>query len=319
MKSVALLFNKIQLKSEASLSDFKKVFNHISVYEAKKQMNQAGNSKYVFLGMYAFKGVLAKLIFKYIGGNGKQLQHYLGNLFTNDRLAQICDELALGDYAKMHKPELIESHKHIFTLAYLGFLAEHATTDYQIETANALFLQANNQSMPKTTGINLVQLLKAKADQICGQKIKIRYEQTSVEDKVLHITQVCLTSGDVIGRHESVSKLYSKKKALKLAMLHLLDMEAKTPAFQEMAKKQEEAERLKKEREKAEKAKKHLAFLQQKQETRTKIRQEKKQEAKEREIQRNLNKANAKKRGTGKTDKEKITVPLKNPSKKITK
>lgn len=68
---------------------------HISVYEGKNDFKNPGNSRYVFLGMYGFRGYLAGLINTYVSGNGKQLQHYLGNVFSNDRLAAIADELGL--------------------------------------------------------------------------------------------------------------------------------------------------------------------------------------------------------------------------------
>ncbi len=65
------IFRKIEVKDKISLSDFKKCLVHVvSIYEAKNQQNP-GNSRFVFLGMYAFKGYLASLVLNYITGNGK--------------------------------------------------------------------------------------------------------------------------------------------------------------------------------------------------------------------------------------------------------
>jgi hypothetical protein len=66
------LFRKLKLQEGISLSDFKKCLIHISVYEAKSDPNP-GNSRYVFVGAYAFKGFLSELLDNYVSGNGKQL------------------------------------------------------------------------------------------------------------------------------------------------------------------------------------------------------------------------------------------------------
>jgi hypothetical protein len=68
------LFGQLPVHEGVTIHAFKKCLVHISWYEAQKNSTNAGNSRYVFLGMYGFKGRLAELTAQYVGGNGKQLQ-----------------------------------------------------------------------------------------------------------------------------------------------------------------------------------------------------------------------------------------------------
>jgi hypothetical protein len=67
----------------------KKALTHKSF--CKEGDEQKSNCRYIFLGMYGFKGKVAELVFNFVTGSGKPLQHYLGNIFKDDILLKIFD------------------------------------------------------------------------------------------------------------------------------------------------------------------------------------------------------------------------------------
>lgn len=288
------LFALLQLNEGVLFRDFRKCFTHISVYEGKNDFKNPGNSRYVFLGMYAFRGYLAELINTYVSGNGKQLQHYLGNVFSNDRLAAIFDELELQHCLSIHEKLDSNKLKHVFTYALLGFIQQNATEEFKQDFAFRYFLKGTENSLPKSHRINEVQALKAKTKEVLSERISFINTHEIVDQKTLYKTQVLLTSGGVIGEHESVSKTYAKKKAVKNAFRYVLEKEAATPEYQRFAEKKQISDNEKVLREKAERQKQHEAFITKKKVRRTRVKAEKKALAQEREFQRVLTKKSLK-------------------------
>jgi hypothetical protein len=295
-KSVHLtkLFKSIEFKTNPSISDFEKCFAHINQFEELPNNKNIGNSRYVFLGQYAFKGLIANIVFKYISGNGKQLQQYLGNVFSMEKLEKIFDELDLELLISYKTGFDFKSQKHIFTAGLLGFLYENATEEYNQSFISKYFLAETNKILPKTNALNIIQILQAKAEQILKQKVKIVFtnENTGV-DKVF-ITKVLLSLGEMIGQHSSKSEVYSKKKAIKQALDYLLKIESESPIFKSMEARKLAEETRKKNTDKKHLAIKHKQFLQEKAEKRKLEVEIKNKEAKEREYNRLLNKKNLK-------------------------
>lgn len=123
------LFKSTSFKADINISDFEKCFAHINQFENIPTSKNVGNSRYVFLGQYGFKGLISEVVFKFIAGNGKQLQQYLGNVFSNERLEKIFDELKLEQLITYKTGFDFKTQKHIFTAAFLGFLYENATEE----------------------------------------------------------------------------------------------------------------------------------------------------------------------------------------------
>ena len=65
---------------ELTKTEFKQALTHNSA------PNKNNGSRYVFLGQYGFRGILSKWIFENIGGTGMELQHYMGNIFSQSSL-----------------------------------------------------------------------------------------------------------------------------------------------------------------------------------------------------------------------------------------
>ena len=61
------------------------------------------NSCYVFAGMFVFRGMVGEVLFCYAAGDGKHLQHVLGNMFRQERLEQQFDEWHFQQFARVGK------------------------------------------------------------------------------------------------------------------------------------------------------------------------------------------------------------------------
>jgi hypothetical protein len=308
-KSITLnkLFKSIQFKTEPSISDFEKCFAHINQYEELPNNKNVGNSRFVFLGQYGFKGLIAEIIFKYIAGNGKQLQQYLGNVFSNEKLEKIFDELHFEHLISFKAGFDFKTQKHIFTAGFLGFLYENATEEYNQAFIFKHFLADSKAIIPKTNSINLIQILQAKAEQIIKQKVKIEYSKEKLNGDNTFIVKVLLNQGEIIGQHASKSEIYAKKKAIKLALDYLLKIESESPIFKSMEARKLSEETRKKNTNKKQIAINHQQFLQEKAEKRKLAVEIKTKEAKEREYNRLLNKKNLK---LGEKPKKKLVAKI---------
>ena len=108
-KDLRKLFSRTQLRE---------VLTHSSFYEDAGK----GNSRYVFAGMFVFKGMVAQVLYRYYTGEGTKLQHVLGNLFRNERLERLFDELKLKQFVRAGEYFDISTHKHIFVYAVFGYV-----------------------------------------------------------------------------------------------------------------------------------------------------------------------------------------------------
>jgi hypothetical protein len=286
---IKAIFRKMQLQKGVSINDFKKCLVHISHYEAQKSQN-VGNSRFVFMGMYGFKGVLADYISKYIAGNGKQLQQYLGNVFSNEKLAVLFDDLQLQNCITLHQNLDYKNLKHVFANAYLGFVHQHGTEAFVRASIHQYFLKDSDHLLPKAISQNLILILKSKVDEVLSEKIKIINDA----DNELFRSKVVLSSGIIIGEHSSKSKVYAKKRAIKLALKYVLEIEAQRPEIIAFNEKQKLREQEQKNRQKAENIKVHDALMQTKKAERLAINKANKEKAEAKETNRILNKKRAK-------------------------
>ena len=83
-----------RLKAEVYSNELNKALTHSSYPDTAEEDN---NSRYVFLGQFAFKGYVAEIIYNFVPGTGTQIQHLLGNLFKNEHLHTLYDKLKLNE------------------------------------------------------------------------------------------------------------------------------------------------------------------------------------------------------------------------------
>lgn len=227
--------------SRAKLRD---VLTHSSFYEVEGK----GNSRYVFAGMFVFKGQVAEVLFRYAAGEGTRLQHILGNLFRNERLERQFDEWHLGQFARAGEKFDIKAHKHIFVYAIYGYVSTLAEDLRQWFISKYLITEAEHLLNHRKRNRNLL----AQADDIVrktdGRRLTLEMEQTP---EGLHKAKAMLSDGTLLCEAESKSWRYARQKATKLA-LDILAMPSRkyilsNPEYQArvLARKEEEKARRK--------------------------------------------------------------------------
>ncbi len=97
-------------------NELKKALTHKSLYE--KDESKTG-SRYIYLGMYAFKGKVCELTEKYMPVGCTQLQHYLGNLFKEEDLHKIFHKYHLEDLSRSGVGYDVLRYKHLFVYGFL--------------------------------------------------------------------------------------------------------------------------------------------------------------------------------------------------------
>lgn len=226
-------------------NELKKALTHLSFNE------QNNSSRYVFLGMYAFKGRVADMLYGYLPGKGQLLQHILGNLFATSQLQVLFDKWQMEDVVRCKNLD-ISRYKHIFVYGLLGYIhCHHAKEEEQIILRHILSdaIISKYLQPKRSTKEQLVALCQ----QVFGERPKVRV--TKEED--VWVGTVSL-DGKIYVRHESKGKTYAQKKAIAKALKKIMStQDANGRISQFLAEKavmeQEEGRHLR--------ADKHRAFL----------------------------------------------------------
>lgn len=275
------------LRRMFSRSRLREVLTHSSFYEQEGK----GDSRYVFAGMFVFKGMVGDVLFRYYAGEGTRLQHILGNLFRQERLERMFDTWRLQQFVRAGEQFDISRHKHVFVYAIFGyvstldentrnwFIAKYIIND---EVAHLLGHRKRNRD------------LLAQADDIVkhtdGRRLTLEMELT---EEGLHRAKAVLSDGTVLCEAVSKSWRYARTKATKMA-LNLLALPQRkimlsNPAYQARVVERLEAQRAKHKAEVEEREAK-------KKEAREQRREKWKEKTRQRDIERRQAQAAAKKR-----------------------
>ncbi len=286
---------EILLESSEKHSVLKKALTHSSFYT---DIEKCISDKYIFLGMYAFKGKLAEVIGRYIPLTGTQLQHYLGNLFANKQLEKIFIHYRLDRIVRYGKHFDVANKHHIFVYALLGFVSEFAEGSQLNRFIYRHFLQNSDHLRPDRSNTNnkdlyskllfLINMCYQQVPQIATwSKNKTFYCKVSVE------------AGWTIEEQGSSPKI-AQQKCIKKALQQIADelnLEWKqNPISQELEQKRKKTEGEKKARAKAEKLKKYKEKQQKRSQEIAERKSQRKKEAMERDVKRRKAKMLAKKR-----------------------
>ena len=200
------------LRKLFSRSQLREVLSHSSFYEKEGK----GNSRYVFAGMFVFKGMVAEVLFRYFSGEGTQLQHVLGNLFRNERLERLFDEWKLSQFVRAGNNFDIATHKHIFVYAIFGYVT---TLDEDIRNwfiaKYVLNEESNHLFLHKKRNANLLGQADAIVRNADGRRLALEMEQTA---DGRHRAKAVLSDGTVLCEAESKSWRYARTKASKMAL-----------------------------------------------------------------------------------------------------
>ena len=270
-----------------SRSRLREVLTHSSFYEKEGR----GNSRYVFAGMFVFKGMVAQVLYRYYTGEGTRLQHVLGNLFRNERLERMFDELKLSQFVRAGEKFDVKSHRHIFMYAVFGYVStlDENTRNWFI---GKYILNGESEYvfLHKKRNSNLL----AQADEMVrrtdGRRLGIEMEET---EEGLHRAKAVLSDGTLLCEAESKSWRYARTKVTKLALNILA-----TPFRKEMLSNPDyHARILAREEEKREKRKAEVeARDAAKEALRAEKMEQRKAEARARDAKRRKSQAEAKKR-----------------------
>lgn len=195
-----------------SASNLREVLTHSSFYEKEDK----GNSRYVFAGMFVFKGMVAEVLYRFATGDGTQLQHILGNLFRNERLVRLFDEWKLEKYVRAGEKFDIDTHKHIFVYAVFGYVT---TLDENLRNWFIAKYILNEESdylfVHKRRNRDLLAQADALVKQTNGQRLSLVMEMT---DDGLHRAKAVMSDGTVLCEATSKSWRYARTKATKTAL-----------------------------------------------------------------------------------------------------
>lgn len=285
------LFN--DLRRMFSRSQLREVLTHSSFYEKEgKGKNEGkGNSRYVFAGMFVFKGLVAEVLFRFYAGEGTRLQHVLGNLFRQERLERLFDEWHLKQFARAGESFDIRTHKHIFVYAIFGYVStlDENTRNWFI-AKYIINKDASHLLSHRKRNRNLLAQADDMVRQTDGRRLTLEMEVT---EEGLHKAKAVLSDGMVLCEAVSKSWRYARTKVTKQA-LNLLAM----PQRRYMLSNPEYQARMV-ERQEVEKAKRKVEVEEreaQKKEIREKRKESWKAERRARDARRRASQAAAKKR-----------------------
>ena len=192
--------------------NFKKAMTH----ESFTGVDGSGNSRFIFKGMFSFKGKVADVLFDWVPGKGQILQHILGNHFSNKRLVEIYDNLNLNFWVRYGKNFDIIQYKHVFVYSYLGYLMETMNEGKLKSYILNEFLDYNLIEPHLLTKFNATEQLKF----LCKMKYNALPKIELSNKNELYQCNI-LVNKDIMGSHRSKSKTYAKRKAINLALMHI--------------------------------------------------------------------------------------------------
>ncbi len=206
----APLYN--DLRKLFSRSQLREVLTHSSFYEKEGK----GNSRYIFVGMFVFKGMVAEVLYRYFTGEGTRLQHVLGNLFRNERLERLFDGWKLRQFVRAGEKFDIAAHKHIFVYAIFGYVTtlDENTRNWFI-SKYILNDESNHLFLHRKRNANLLAQADAMVRQADGRRLTLEMEVT---DEGKHRAKAVLSDGSVLCEAESKSWRYARTKATKMAL-----------------------------------------------------------------------------------------------------
>ena len=195
-----------------SRARLREVLTHSSFYEQEGK----GNSRYVFAGMYVFKGQVAEVLHKYFTGNGTRLQHILGNLFRQERLERMFDAWKLKQFVRAGEKFDVNKYRHIFVYAIFGYVS---TLDENLRNwfISKYILSDDVKHLFTHRKRNLSILAQADeiVRQVDGRRLKL---EMSLTEEGLHRASAVLSDGTVLCEAISKSWRYARAKAAKTAL-----------------------------------------------------------------------------------------------------
>lgn len=240
-----------RLKAEDYSNELNKALTHSSYAESNENDN---NSRFVYLGQFAFRGYVADLIYKFTPGTGTQLQHILGNLFKSEHLNTLFDRFGLEELIRYSGKFDPKAHRHIFVFGLLGFIHKYCPDDVKQILISRYFILPHKHLFSTANKSNDLQAQCNILSRILFQEpvfIDINRTENGLWQTTVSIKE------SVISCETSVSHRYSRQKTLKKALKQLSDdlnfIETTKPEFDPKQSRLEQIRNAKLQRQKEEK------------------------------------------------------------------
>lgn len=195
-------------------NELKIALTHQSFFKVDEDLK--ANSRLIFAGMFAFKGILAHVLYNFYPNSGTQLQHILGNLCRNEYLESLYDKWNLKKHIRAGTKFNIQVHKHLFVYAIMGCISQ-AEEPIRHRFIFRYFLCSDTEHLfsHRAKNKNVLHQLNHLALPVLGEYLNISTLKT--EDGS-YCTNVETNTNLVICSEISLSYRYSRKKAIKEAL-----------------------------------------------------------------------------------------------------
>ncbi len=212
---IKLLAN--QLKASDHTNELNHALTHSSYTDGGSDND---NSRYVFLGQFAFRGYVAEIIYNFAPGTGTQLQHILGNIFKNEHLLTIYNHFKLEKLIRYGDKFDHKTHRHIFVFGLLGFIYKFCSDETKVAFVRRHFILPNKHLFnTEMHGSDLLGQCNVIARMLFQETVFV--ETLKTEDNAWKTTVMVNTYE--IATETSVSYRYSQQKTLKKALKQLAE------------------------------------------------------------------------------------------------
>lgn len=289
-----------ELGAVGTPQELQRALTHASFYDDPESEEARTGSRYIFAGQFAFRGAVAEYLFDWIGGTGKQLQQFLGNLFKNKHLETLYEDYGLESVVRCGRSFPLSKHRHIFAYAMLGFVFQYTEADELRRFISQKVVVPNEHLLPAAVRNDLLAQLRLKCWQLWKETPNLRI--VKLEDSRYCV--VVATDRTILAITHSKSEKYARKKALKVALHTVLDEEFRRDERlqKRIAQRQAEA-RQKEEAQREEKTEAHRQRKAEQRAERKAREKERRQEAQRRDKLRREAKKRAKARADSRSEK----------------
>lgn len=200
-------------------SSLRQALTHYSYFEDKESPDS--NSRYVFAGMFVFRGILAETLYKLVPATGTQLQHALGNMVSNQQMENLFETLKLRQFVRVGNNFDIKTHRHIFTYGLLGCICTECDDEETLKRfiSNHFIKPSQHIFFHKPKNRDYRTQADALAKQMAGKALLL--ETKMVNDTF--VSTICIKDGEQLAQAQSKSYRYSRSKALKIAIRFMSD------------------------------------------------------------------------------------------------
>ena len=239
------LFNLYKILRLDPLDQSLIYFKQCLVHDSYNSDAAKNNSRFVFSGMFAFRGDVADLLINFLPGRGQELQHVLGQIMKNEKLEKLFDQWELDKFIKVKEIDY-KRLKHIFVYAILGYI--HIHQEKKFITDFILKHIITEKDIDDLWKDKFKFSLRNELDYFAAKRYhsKVLITEFKNEDKTTTVTLDI--GGKLLKTHTSKSGKYAVKKVMKDALKEILNDAISVQEKEDTLQKEMNARKAKEER-----------------------------------------------------------------------